>query len=412
MPGSNTACNLWWGFKNGYTKEVDVQYAIDYVRDDGSQANFSTRANLKPGVNELPEFKIVGRKLLRVKAEIVINTDTRAKIDREKAAKAEEEVRKREEAERLAAQTAEEERRKVAEQQEYWRTHPNEYRAYLREQEEMNRRSEEQREVWEERRRVERLAEERRQEREEENRRMQEAGEEARRAQQEAREDRMNQLILDSARGVGQAITDGAQRVNDAKMQRIQQENQAREDRRQAQAERNRIESEDRRQREETQRAERQRVAKLEEDRRAEETRRREDQERKRQEAEKAEREKQAKLDAEKEKQRLDSGRYLPGSQLDHCLKTFYGEKNQWLYQENVCSESIYVTMKSVKKYGYSGSLKLVPGKAESTTHTKKEVDALGGFKYAICPVGYYPVDARDDFWHDAMSQYRCRKEL
>lgn len=324
VPGSAVSCNLWWGFKNGYTKEVDIQYTIVYLASDDSKTTINASARLKPGVNELPEFKTVGRKLLSVAAEILVNGTLRAKIDAEKAAKKAEEERQRREAERLAAEAAEEKRKQMAAEQEYWRTHPEEYQAELRRQ----------REAWEE---AERRDEARRREIAEQNRRdderrerearRQEREQERERIAQEEREERRTQMIQNAIQDVGNHAVQTAQnyanttRALNEMVERNRQE-QIEDERRQREAAR--LDREARENREREAQEERARNERLE---------------RERQEAERKERERKqaeelaklAMLKAEADK-RLEEQRQIEEARRNH---KGLGPCNPGLHQSN-----------------------------------------------------------------------------
>lgn len=94
----DTSCSLNWGFKNGYKNEVDISYTIGYLAADGSRAEHKSTAHLKTGANELHEFKLTGRKLLSVTAEVLVEKHLRTKLDAELARKQQERLRKEEEA--------------------------------------------------------------------------------------------------------------------------------------------------------------------------------------------------------------------------------------------------------------------------------------------------------------------------
>ena len=94
------------------------------------------------------------------------------------------------------------------------------------------------------------------------------------------------------------------------------------------------------------------------------------------------------------------------------CIQQFYDpDFYNWLSFRNTCSEALAVTYIG-RKPGYGGSLmELRPGRKNSTGWTRKEVDGWNGFELYVCPLGYVPVDANDQYVRKVDTKFRCRQK-
>jgi hypothetical protein len=102
---------------------------------------------------------------------------------------------------------------------------------------------------------------------------------------------------------------------------------------------------------------------------------------------------------------------YEPGAQFNGCIREFYDRGyNNWYAYENQCDVPVSLTYVCRDGNCAGGGMHLSPGRRDSTGMSRREVDEKGGLIAAICPEGYIPVNARDNYWRGG--QYRCKKGL
>jgi hypothetical protein len=92
------------------------------------------------------------------------------------------------------------------------------------------------------------------------------------------------------------------------------------------------------------------------------------------------------------------------------CIRQFY-DPNQynWLGFENGCAEPLYVVYIAFNP-GYGGSaMDPGPGRHESTGWSQREVAAKRGFQLYVCPQGYVPVDANNQYVSRVNTRFRCK---
>lgn len=103
------------------------------------------------------------------------------------------------------------------------------------------------------------------------------------------------------------------------------------------------------------------------------------------------------------------SGKYVSGGQFNHCVERFYDPAmHNWYSFRNNCSEAVSITYHGVNGGG-GGAMDLSPGRKDSTGWGQDHVASLGGYSVAICPKGYRPVDAQDQYWNQRSTGYRCK---
>lgn len=95
------------------------------------------------------------------------------------------------------------------------------------------------------------------------------------------------------------------------------------------------------------------------------------------------------------------------------CVSTFWDPKYyNWLSFQNNCGQAIYLSfIFNSGKYGFS-AMNLASGAAGNTGQSQNEVNAQGGYRVAVCPSGYFPVDSSTG---QAITQpnqnFRCKKQ-
>ena len=97
----------------------------------------------------------------------------------------------------------------------------------------------------------------------------------------------------------------------------------------------------------------------------------------------------------------------IPG----YCVSSFYDrEMYSWLVYQNNCGQTINLTWVSIYSGGAS-SATIYPGRKASTGWNQAEVNSRGGFELFVCPAGFIPVDANDNFVEKANTLFRCKRE-
>jgi len=94
-------------------------------------------------------------------------------------------------------------------------------------------------------------------------------------------------------------------------------------------------------------------------------------------------------------------------------VRQFYDpQKYNWLSYENVSSEGISITF-IPKIPGRGGNnIKLLPGAHGTTGRSSQEVQAMGGFELYVCPLGYVPVDANNQYVNKIDTpNFRCKRQ-
>jgi hypothetical protein len=99
----------------------------------------------------------------------------------------------------------------------------------------------------------------------------------------------------------------------------------------------------------------------------------------------------------------------LPSS----CVSTFWDPKYyNWLSFQNNCGQAIYLSyIFNSGQYGFS-AMNLAVGASGNSGQSQDEVKAQGGYKLAVCPAGFAPVDPSTG---NALSQpnqnFSCKKQ-
>ncbi len=101
---------------------------------------------------------------------------------------------------------------------------------------------------------------------------------------------------------------------------------------------------------------------------------------------------------------------YITGGTYDQCVTSFYDpDMYHWLSFRNQCQEPISVTFCWKASTQGCGTVELQPGRHKSTGFSRSEIDSKGGYAGYVCPLGYLPVDAGDNYVRGER-QYRCKK--
>jgi hypothetical protein len=97
--------------------------------------------------------------------------------------------------------------------------------------------------------------------------------------------------------------------------------------------------------------------------------------------------------------------------EFNQCIREFYDPAMyHWLAYENLCGHSISIVYIPYHP-GYGGSLMdLGPGRHSSTGFDRREVQEKGGFELYVCPAGYSPVDAQNNYVTRVNTRFRCKK--
>ena len=105
------------------------------------------------------------------------------------------------------------------------------------------------------------------------------------------------------------------------------------------------------------------------------------------------------------------SGQEFVSPEFNNCVREFYDPAMyNWLSYENVCGHGISVVFIPYNP-GYGGSeMDLGAGRHDSTGWNRREVQEKGGFELYICPAGYVPVDANNQYVNRVNTQFRCKR--
>ncbi len=99
----------------------------------------------------------------------------------------------------------------------------------------------------------------------------------------------------------------------------------------------------------------------------------------------------------------------------NHCARPFYDPQSyNWYSVQNTCSFAIKVVLVAFSGDHGPGALDLGPGRHDGTGETESEIRQHGGYDLYICPAGYTPVDANDEYIgavNRANTQFRCMRE-
>jgi hypothetical protein len=94
------------------------------------------------------------------------------------------------------------------------------------------------------------------------------------------------------------------------------------------------------------------------------------------------------------------------------CVRLFYDPSfYNWLAFQNVCSQAIFIDY--IGYYpGYGGSaVTLRPGQKSSTGYSYSEVQKKRGYQLFICPAGFIPVDAKNNYVSRVNTPFKCLKQ-
>jgi hypothetical protein len=97
--------------------------------------------------------------------------------------------------------------------------------------------------------------------------------------------------------------------------------------------------------------------------------------------------------------------------EYSNCIREYYDPAMySWLSYENVCGHGISIVYVPYNP-GYGASqMDLGSGRHSSTGFDRHEVQEKGGFEVYVCPAGYVPVDANNNYVNRVNIRFRCRR--